>query len=83
MGLVKEGDRFGILTDIMGTEDHYGDMDFKVAGTEKGVTALQMDIKITGVSVEIMRQALEQAREARMYRPRQDAGGAWRSRGPS
>jgi len=66
MGLVKEGDRFGILTDIMGSEDHYGDMDFKVAGTEKGVTALQMDIKITGVSVDIMRQALTQAREARM-----------------
>ena len=66
MGLVKDGDRFGILTDIMGSEDHYGDMDFKVAGTEKGVTALQMDIKITGVSVEIMRQALRQAREARM-----------------
>ncbi|HXD97576.1 MAG TPA: polyribonucleotide nucleotidyltransferase [Candidatus Acidoferrum sp.] len=66
MGLVKEGDKFGILTDIMGTEDHYGDMDFKVAGTEKGVTALQMDIKITGVSVEIMRQALKQAREARL-----------------
>jgi polyribonucleotide nucleotidyltransferase len=66
MGLVKEGDRVGILTDIMGTEDHYGDMDFKVAGTEKGVTALQMDIKITGVSVEIMRDALRQAREARL-----------------
>jgi polyribonucleotide nucleotidyltransferase len=66
MGLVKEGDRFGILTDIMGTEDHYGDMDFKVAGTEKGVTALQMDIKISGVSVEIMRTALQNAREARM-----------------
>jgi len=66
MGLVKEGDRFGILTDIMGTEDHYGDMDFKVAGTDKGVTALQMDIKITGVSVEIMREALQQAREARL-----------------
>ena len=66
MGLVKEGDRFGILTDIMGTEDHYGDMDFKVAGTDKGVTALQMDIKITGVSVEIMREALKQAREARL-----------------
>ncbi|MGH7325902.1 MAG: polyribonucleotide nucleotidyltransferase [Candidatus Rokuibacteriota bacterium] len=66
MGLVKEGDRFGILTDIMGTEDHYGDMDFKVAGTEKGVTALQMDIKITGVSIEIMRAALSQAREARL-----------------
>jgi polyribonucleotide nucleotidyltransferase len=67
MGLVKEGDRFGILTDIMGTEDHYGDMDFKVAGTEKGVTALQMDIKITGVSLEIMREALRQAREARFF----------------
>jgi polyribonucleotide nucleotidyltransferase len=66
MGLVKEGDRFGILTDIMGTEDHYGDMDFKVAGTDKGVTALQMDIKIKGVSVEIMREALARAREARM-----------------
>ena len=66
MGLVKEGDRFGILTDIMGTEDHYGDMDFKVAGTEKGITALQMDIKIAGVSVEIMRAALQQAREARL-----------------
>jgi len=66
MGLVKEGDKFGILTDIMGTEDHYGDMDFKVAGTEKGVTALQMDIKITGVSIDIMRDALRQAREARL-----------------
>jgi polyribonucleotide nucleotidyltransferase len=67
MGLVKDGDRFGILTDIMGTEDHYGDMDFKVAGTEKGVTAFQMDIKITGVSLEIMREALRQAREARLF----------------
>jgi polyribonucleotide nucleotidyltransferase len=67
MGLVKEGDRFGILTDIMGSEDHYGDMDFKVAGTERGVTALQMDIKITGVSVDIMRTALQKAREARMF----------------
>ena len=66
MGLVKEGDKFGILTDIMGTEDHYGDMDFKVAGTEKGVTALQMDIKIAGVSIDIMREALQQAREARL-----------------
>jgi polyribonucleotide nucleotidyltransferase len=67
MGLVKEGDRFGILTDIMGTEDHYGDMDFKVAGTERGITALQMDIKIAGVSVDIMRTALEQARRARLF----------------
>jgi len=66
MGLVKEGDKVGILTDIMGTEDHYGDMDFKVAGTEKGITALQMDIKIGGVSIDIMRQALAQAREARI-----------------
>jgi polyribonucleotide nucleotidyltransferase len=66
MGLVKEGDKVGILTDIMGTEDHYGDMDFKVAGTDKGVTALQMDIKITGVSIDIMRAALRQAREARL-----------------
>jgi polyribonucleotide nucleotidyltransferase len=67
MGLVKEGDKVGILTDIMGSEDHYGDMDFKVAGTEKGITALQMDIKIAGVSVDIMRQALAQAREARLH----------------
>ena len=67
MGLVKEGDKVGILTDIMGTEDHYGDMDFKVAGTHKGITALQMDIKIAGVSVDIMRQALGQAREARLH----------------
>jgi polyribonucleotide nucleotidyltransferase len=67
MGLVKEGERVGILTDIMGTEDHYGDMDFKVAGTEKGVSALQMDIKIGGVSVEIMRTALGKSRAARMF----------------
>jgi polyribonucleotide nucleotidyltransferase len=66
MGLVKEGDRFGILTDIMGTEDHYGDMDFKVAGTETGVTALQMDIKIGGVSTAILKTALERARAARL-----------------
>jgi polyribonucleotide nucleotidyltransferase len=66
MGLVKEGDRFGILTDIMGTEDHYGDMDFKVAGTDKGITALQMDIKIAGVSLDIMRTALQNARDARL-----------------
>jgi polyribonucleotide nucleotidyltransferase len=66
MGLVKEGDKVGILTDINGAEDHYGDMDFKVAGTEKGVTALQMDIKIAGVSIDIMRAALQQAREARL-----------------
>jgi polyribonucleotide nucleotidyltransferase len=67
MGLVKEGDKVGILTDIMGSEDHYGDMDFKVAGTDKGVTALQMDIKTGGVSIDIMRRALAQAREARLH----------------
>ena len=67
MGLVKDGDKVGILTDIMGSEDHYGDMDFKVAGTEKGITALQMDIKVAGVSVDVMRQALAQAKEARLH----------------
>jgi polyribonucleotide nucleotidyltransferase len=66
MGLVKEGDDYVILTDIQGAEDHLGDMDFKVAGTAKGITALQMDIKITGVTQEIMRAALEQARVARL-----------------
>jgi polyribonucleotide nucleotidyltransferase len=65
MGLVKEGDDYVILTDIQGAEDHLGDMDFKVAGTRDGVTALQMDIKITGVTQEIMRSALEQAKRAR------------------
>jgi polyribonucleotide nucleotidyltransferase len=65
MGLVKEGDDYVILTDIQGAEDHLGDMDFKVAGTPDGITALQMDIKITGVTQEIMRGALEQAARAR------------------
>jgi polyribonucleotide nucleotidyltransferase len=67
MGLVKEGDDYVILTDIQGAEDHLGDMDFKVAGTRDGVTALQMDIKITGVTQEIMRNALEQAKRARGF----------------
>ncbi|MDI6871593.1 MAG: polyribonucleotide nucleotidyltransferase [Bacillota bacterium] len=67
MGLVKYGEKFAILTDIQGIEDHLGDMDFKVAGTRDGVTALQMDIKIRGVSREILQQALAQAREARLY----------------
>jgi polyribonucleotide nucleotidyltransferase len=67
MGLIKEGDDYVILTDIQGAEDHLGDMDFKVAGTEAGVTALQMDIKITGVTTEILRSALSQAREARIH----------------
>jgi len=66
MGLVKEGERFVVLSDILGDEDHLGDMDFKVAGTAKGVTALQMDIKIQGITEEIMEQALEQALEARL-----------------
>jgi polyribonucleotide nucleotidyltransferase len=67
MGLVKEEDRFAILTDIQGLEDHLGDMDFKVAGTKEGVTALQMDIKVAGVTREILRQALRQAKEARLF----------------
>jgi polyribonucleotide nucleotidyltransferase len=67
MGLVKSGDRFVVLSDIAGQEDHYGDMDFKVAGTREGITALQMDIKITGVTREIMREALEQARAGRLH----------------
>jgi polyribonucleotide nucleotidyltransferase len=67
MGLVKEGDDYVILTDIQGAEDHLGDMDFKVAGTRDGITALQMDIKITGVTSEIMRSALEQAKQAREF----------------
>ena len=66
MGLVKEGDKFAVLTDILGDEDHLGDMDFKVAGTEKGVTALQMDIKIKGITEEIMELALHQAHDARL-----------------
>jgi polyribonucleotide nucleotidyltransferase len=67
MGLVKEGDDYAILTDIAGAEDHYGDMDFKVAGTRKGITALQMDIKIGGLTNEILQQAMEQARKGRLF----------------
>jgi polyribonucleotide nucleotidyltransferase len=67
MGLIKEGDRYSILTDIQGLEDHLGDMDFKVAGTRDGITALQMDIKIKGITPEIMSEALEQARIARLF----------------
>jgi len=67
MGLVKEGDEYAVLTDILGDEDHLGDMDFKVAGTEDGVTALQMDIKIQGITREIMSKALDQARAARLH----------------
>ncbi|BBP05151.1 polyribonucleotide nucleotidyltransferase [Sulfuriferula plumbiphila] len=67
MGLIKDGNRFAVLTDILGDEDHLGDMDFKVAGTEAGITALQMDIKITGITKEIMKVALDQAREGRLH----------------
>lgn len=67
MGLIKEGNKFAVLTDILGDEDHLGDMDFKVAGTENGVTALQMDIKIEGITTEIMQAALAQAHEGRMH----------------
>ncbi|MDO8414265.1 MAG: polyribonucleotide nucleotidyltransferase [Gallionellaceae bacterium] len=67
MGLIKEGNRFAVLTDILGDEDHLGDMDFKVAGSEQGITALQMDIKINGITREIMQVALSQAREGRMH----------------
>jgi polyribonucleotide nucleotidyltransferase len=67
MGLVKEGDDYAILTDIAGAEDHYGDMDFKVAGTRKGITALQMDIKIGGLTREILQQAMDQARRGRLF----------------
>ena len=67
MGLIKEGDRFVVLTDILGDEDHLGDMDFKVAGTADGITALQMDIKIDGITKEIMSAALAQARDGRLH----------------
>src|SRR5687768_18611853 len=67
MGLIKEDEDYVVLTDIAGVEDHLGDMDFKVAGTENGITALQMDIKITGVTFEILRDALTQAREGRLF----------------
>jgi polyribonucleotide nucleotidyltransferase len=66
MGLVAEGDRYGVLTDIAGQEDHYGDMDFKVAGSAKGITALQMDIKVEGLSRQILEEAMEQARVGRL-----------------
>ncbi len=67
MGLIKEGDKVAVLTDILGSEDHLGDMDFKVAGTERGITSIQMDIKIEGLDLEIMRQALDQARKGRLH----------------
>ena len=66
MGLVKEGEKYAILTDIAGAEDHYGDMDFTVAGTERGITGLQMDIKVGGITRAVMAEALAQAREGRL-----------------
>jgi polyribonucleotide nucleotidyltransferase len=67
MGLIKEGDDYAVLTDILGDEDHLGDMDFKVTGTDKGITALQMDIKITSITFEIMEKALAQAKDGRIH----------------
>src|SRR6202007_2194056 len=67
MGLVVEGEKVAVLTDIAGAEDHYGDMDFKVAGTRTGITALQMDIKVGGVSIPMMREALARARRGRLF----------------
>jgi polyribonucleotide nucleotidyltransferase len=67
MGLIKEGKKYAILTDILGTEDHLGDMDFKVAGTRNGITSIQMDIKIEGLDLQIMKEALAQARDGRMH----------------
>src|SRR6266496_1524314 len=67
MGLVMEGNKYAILTDIAGAEDHYGDMDFKVAGTQEGITALQMDIKVTGINAQIMAEALAQAKKGRLF----------------
>ncbi|MEQ8965798.1 MAG: polyribonucleotide nucleotidyltransferase [Azospirillaceae bacterium] len=81
MGLIKEDDRFAVLSDILGDEDHLGDMDFKVAGTEKGVTSLQMDIKITSITREIMQVALDQARDGRVHILGEMANGLAESRG--
>jgi polyribonucleotide nucleotidyltransferase len=67
MGLIKEGDGFAVLSDILGDEDHLGDMDFKVAGTEQGITALQMDIKITSITEEIMKIALTRRSDGRLH----------------
>ena len=70
VGLVMDGDNYTLLTDIQGDEDHYGDMDFKVAGTQKGITGIQLDIKLDGVTETIVRGALEQAKEGRLADPR-------------
>ena len=76
MGLIKEGEDFAVLSDILGDEDHLGDMDFKVAGTEKGVTSLQMDIKITGITEEIMRSRARSGARWPPAHPRRDGEGA-------
>ena len=81
MGLILEGERFAVLSDILGDEDHLGDMDFKVAGTREGITSLQMDIKIAGITEEIMRVALAQAKDGRDAHPRRDGQGADRAAG--
>ena len=85
MGLVmdEKTGKYAVLSDIAGAEDHYGDMDFKVAGTRDGITALQMDIKVAGITTEIMRKALEQARQGRLLHPRQDGRGAAQARAPN
>ena len=75
MGLVMEGKDYAILTDIAGAEDHYGDMDFKVAGTRAGITGLQMDIKVPNITTDIMKEALEQARQGPPPHSRQDVRG--------
>jgi len=67
MGLIKEGSKYAVLTDILGTEDHLGDMDFKVAGTEQGITSIQMDIKVEGLDLQIVKEAMAQAREGRLH----------------
>ena len=79
MGLIKEGKKYAILTDILGTEDHLGDMDFKVAGTENGITSIQMDIKIEGLDLKIMKEALAQATRRPPAHPRRDGEGAGRA----
>ena len=83
MGLILEDKRYAVLSDILGDEDHLGDMDFKVAGTEEGVTALQMDIKIAGITEEIMKVALGQAKDGRMHILGEMAQGARPRRAPS
>ena len=83
MGLIKEGERFAVLSDILGDEDHLGDMDFKVAGTAAGVTSLQMDIKIEGITEEIMKVALGQAKDGRLHILGEMAKALTESRAPS